>query len=313
MNSDNMWRISVLTVLVGTLLSVPIWGSRYIVLIFMLFGLYLALGQMWNLLAGYSGLISLGQQMFVGLGGYALAVFTIYYQLPIWLSILLGGIICVIFALVISIPIFRMSGVYFAIGSWIVAESLMIWFSNWDYTKKGMGFFIKAAYKVSINEIYYAAICIGIGSVALVYFLLRSKLGLSLMAMRDDQGASEGIGINSFRSKLLCFLIASFVTSITAGVLYLNQVFIEPYNAFGIDWTVKLCFIVIIGGIGTIEGPIIGALIFVILQQFFAEYASISLILLGAVSVIVMLVSPKGIMGTIQEKLGFEFLSPRRT
>lgn len=303
----------VLVVLVGTLLSVPAWGSRYIVLIFMLFGLYLALGQMWNLLAGYSGLISLGQQMFVGLGGYALAVFTIYYQLPIWLSILLGGIICVIFALVISIPIFRMSGVYFAIGSWIVAESLMIWFSNWGFTKKGMGFFIKAANKVSINEVYYAAICIGIGSVALVYFLLRSKLGLSLMAMRDDQGASEGIGINSFRSKLLCFLIASFVTSITASVLYLNQVFIEPYNAFGIDWTVKLCFIVIIGGIGTIEGPIIGALIFVILQQFFAEYASISLILLGTVSVIVMLVSPKGIMGTIQEKLGFEFLSPRRS
>jgi branched-chain amino acid transport system permease protein len=176
-----------------------------------------------------------------------------------------------------------------------------------------MGFFIKAAYKVSIYEVYYAAICMGIGSVALVYFLLRSKLGLSLMAMRDDQGASEGIGINSFRSKLLCFLIASFVTSITSGVLYLNQVFIEPYNAFGIAWTVRLCFIVIIGGIGTIEGPIIGALVFVILHQFFAEYASISLILLGAVCVIVMLVAPKGIMGTIQEKLGFEFLSPRRS
>jgi branched-chain amino acid transport system permease protein len=312
MSRNSWWRILVLAILLGALFSVPVWGSRYITLIFMLFSLYMALGQMWNLLAGYSGLISLGQQMFMGLGGYALAVFTIYYQLPIWLSILLGGIICVLFALVISIPIFRMSGVYFAIGSWIVAESLMIWFSNWDYTQKGMGFFIKAAYKISMNEIYYAAICLGIGSVALVYFLLRSKLGLSLMAMRDDQGASEGIGINSYQSKLLCFLIAAFVTSITAGVLYLNQVFIEPYKAFGIEWTVRLCFIVIIGGIGTIEGPIIGALIFVILQQFFAEYASISLILLGVVSVIVMLVAPRGIMGTIQEKLGFEFLSPRR-
>jgi branched-chain amino acid transport system permease protein len=288
------------------------WGSRYVVLVFMLFGLYLALAQMWNLLAGFSGLISLGQQIFIGLGGYTLAVMTIYYGLPIWLSILWGGIVSVLFALIISAPIFRMSGVYFAIGSWIVAEALMIWFSNWTYTKQGMGLFIKAATKMSITHIYFAAIAVGIGSVAVVYLILRSRLGLSLMAMRDDQEASECVGVDSFKSKLACFLIAAFVTGITAGVLYLNQIFIQPYKAFGIEWTVRLCFIVIIGGIGTIEGPILGAVIFVLLQQLFAEYASISLILLGSVSVLIMVLLPKGIMGSIQEKLRFELLSPRR-
>jgi len=313
MKSHQGWRLVLIAILVGALLSLPLWASRYVVLIFLLFGLHLAMAQMWNLLAGYTGLISLGQQIFIGLGGYSLAVLTVYYQLPIWLSILIGGGVCVLFAVIISFPIFRMSGVYFAIGSWIVAESLMIWFSNWDYAKKGMGFFIKAAYGVSLNQIYYSAILMGIGSVVLVFLLLRSKLGLSLMAMRDDEGASEGIGINAYRSKLACFLIAAFVTGITSGILYLNQVFIQPYNAFGIEWTVRLCFIVIIGGIGTIEGPIIGALIFVLLQQFFAEYASISLILLGVVSVLVMLAMPKGIIGTVQDKLAFEFLSPRRS
>ncbi len=313
MKTNKLWRLFIAFIAAGALFSIPVWASQYTILIFTLFGLYLALAQMWNLLAGYTGLISLGQQIFIGVGAYALAVLTLYYNWPIWLSILCGGIFCALFALLLSIPLFRMSGVYFAIGSWIVAEALMIWFSNWGYTKKGMGLFIKAAYNVTITQVYYASVITGICSVALVYFLLKSKLGLALMAMRDDVGAAEGIGINSFKSKLWCFLIASFVSGIAAGILYLNQVFVQPYSAFGIQWTVRLCFIVIIGGIGTVEGPIIGALIFVLLQQYLAEYASISLILLGGISVIVMLVFPKGIMGTVQDKLGYELLSPRRS
>ncbi len=300
-------------VLMAVMATLPLWASRYVVLMIMLFGLYLSMAQMWNLLAGYAGLISLGQQIFIGLGGYILAVLTLNFHWPAWLSILAGGVGSVFFALAICIPIFRMSGVYFSIGTWIVAEALLIWFSNWDYTKKGMGLFIKAAYRFSINQIYYAAVGLGLASVALVYLLLRSRLGLGLMAMRDDEQAAEGVGVDCFRAKLICFLIAAFVTGVAAGLLYLNQVFIQPFKAFGIEWTVRLCFIVIIGGIGTIEGPIIGALIFVMLQQYFAEYTGISLILLGSVSIVTMIVMPKGIMGTIQEKLGFEFLSPRRT
>lgn len=306
-------RIIMALVPVVALMTVPLWASRYIVLIVMLFGVYLSMAQMWNLLAGYSGLISLGQQIFIGLGGYTLAVLTIYFQWPAWLSILAGGLSSVFFAVMICIPIFRMSGIYFAIGTWIAAEALLIWFSNWGYTRKGMGLFIKAAYSFSINQLYYAAVLLGIASVALVYVLLKSRLGLALMAMRDDEDAAEGAGVDRFRAKLICFLIAAFVTGVAAGLLYLNQVFIQPFKAFSIEWTVRLCFIVIIGGIGTIEGPIIGTLIFVVLQQYFAEYTGISLILLGSVSIVTMMAMPKGIMGTIQEKLGFDFLSPRRT
>ncbi len=313
MNTNKRWLLVSGLIFILILLSIPGWASQYTILIFTLFGLYLSLAQMWNLLAGYTGLISLGQQIFVGVGAYTLAVLTLYYNWPIWISILAGGVLCTLIALLLSIPLFRMSGIYFSIGSWIVAEALMIWFSNWDYTQKGMGLFIKAGYKVSIYQVYYASVIMGIFSVALVYFLLKSKLGLALMAMRDDVGAAEGIGINSFRSKLWCFLIASCVTGMTAGILFLNQVFVQPYSAFGIEWTVRLCFIVIIGGIGTVEGPIVGALIYVLLHQYLAEYTSISMILLGGISVVVMLVFPKGIMGTLQDKLGFEFLSPRRS
>lgn len=305
-------RLYVLGVLVLILGTVPLWGDQYLLFFFMLFCLYLALAQMWNLLAGYSGLISLGQQSFVGMGGYVVAVMSNYYGVYIWGSVLLGGVFSALLALFMSLFIFRMKGVYFAIGTWIFSEALLIWFSNWEYTKYGMGLFIKPTPNLSMTEIYYASFIVGVGSVALVYGILRSKLGLGLMAMRDDEAVSETMGVEVFRSKLYCFLIGAFVTGTTAGILYIFQVFIQPYKAFAIDWTVKLVFIVIIGGIGTLEGPIVGALLFVLLSQSLAEYFSVSMLILGAIAIGVILIAPKGIMGTLQEKLGFEILSPRR-
>ena len=156
-------RLFGIVLVVLGLITLPYWASRYWVLVVLLFSLNLALSQMWNLLAGYSGLISLGQQAFIGLGGYALAVFSIYYGFPIWLSIIIGGTVSVLFALLISAPIFRMRGVYFAIGTWTVAEILRILFSNWKYVGYGMGLFIKPAYELSFNTIYFAALGVGIG------------------------------------------------------------------------------------------------------------------------------------------------------
>ena len=305
-------RIALLVLVVLVLGSVSIFGDQYTKLLLMLAFLYMALGQFWNLLGGYAGLVSLGQQIFIGLGGYTLAVTVLYYGFPIWLGVLTGGVVALLFALVISPAIFRMRGVYFSIGTWVVAESLAIWFSNWEYVEMGQGLFIKPAKQLSVSQLYYLAMLVGVGSVALVYWVMRSKLGLALMAMRNDPGASETCGVSVFRNKLYCYLISSFCTGLTAGVLYLNMVFIQPYKAFGIDWTVALVFIVIIGGIGTIEGPIIGAVIYVLLQQYLSDYASVSMLALGVVAIIIMLIVPKGMMGTIQEKLGFEILSPRR-
>ena len=305
-------RWSVLAFFILVLAAVPLWGSDYILVICLLFCVYMALSQMWNLLSGYSGLLSLGQQSFIGLAGYTVAVMCNYYSIPTWFSVLIGGVMSVILALFMSLFIFRMRGVYFGIGTWIFSETLLLWFSNWKFTKYGVGLFIRPPETPSMTELYYAAFVVGVGSVVLVYVLLRSRLGLGLMAMRDDDAVSETMGVEVFRSKLYCFLIAAFITGVAAGVIYLFQVFIQPYKAFSIDWTVKLVFIVIIGGIGTIEGPIIGALIYVLLSQTLSEYFSVSMLILGVIAILVILLAPKGIMGTLQEKLGFEILSPRR-
>ena len=306
------YRWLLLGVLFLVLVTIPLWGSDYLLLLGLLFCLYVALAQMWNLLAGYSGLLSLGQQAFIGFGGYTMAVTTSYYNINIWVSVLTGGLFSVLLALVMSLFIFRMSGIFFAIGTWIFAEILLLWFSNWEYVKYGTGLFIKPPNPPSMTMIYYAALAMGVGALVAVYLILRSKIGLGLMAMRDNEAVSASMGVEIFRSKLYCFLVAAFITGTTAGVLYVFQIFIQPYKAFAMDWTVNLVFIVIIGGIGTIEGPIVGSFIYVLLSQYLSEYGHISLLLLGIIAIFIILVAPKGIMGTLQEKTGFELLSPRR-
>ena len=303
------WLLGILFVLLGT---IPIWGSDYILLFGLLLCLYMAMSQMWNLLVGYSGLLSLGQQAFIGFSGYAMAVLTNYYGVYVWLSVLIGGLFSVLLALFMSLFIFRMKGIFFGIGTWIFAEILLLWFSNWEYVKYGTGLFIKPATPPSMITIFYAAFIMALSSLAVVYLILRSKIGLGLMAMRDNEEVSETIGVEIFRSKLFCFLVAAFVTGTTAGVLYVFQIFIQPYKAFAIDWTVILVFIVIIGGIGTIEGPIVGSFLYVLLTQWLADYGHTSMLILGMIAITIMLVAPKGIMGTIQEKTGFTILSPRR-
>ena len=293
--------------------TIPLWGSDYILLFGLLLCLYMAMSQMWNLLVGYSGLLSLGQQAFIGFGGYTMAVLTNYYGVYVWLSVLAGGMFSVLLALFMSLFIFRMKGIFFGIGTWIFAEILLLWFSNWEYVKYGTGLFIKPATPPSMVMIFYAAFSMALGSLVVVYLILRSKIGLGLMAMRDNEQVSETIGVAVFRSKLFCFLVAAFITGTTAGVLYVFQIFIQPYKAFAIDWTVILVFIVIIGGIGTIEGPIVGSFLYVLLTQWLADYGHISMLLLGMIAITIMLLAPKGIMGTIQDKTGFTILSPRRT
>jgi branched-chain amino acid transport system permease protein len=306
------YRWSLLGILFVLLGTIPLWGSDYILLFGRLLCLYMAMSQMWNLLVGYSGLLSLGQQAFIGFSGYTVAVLTNYYGVYVWLSVLIGGLFSVLLALFMSLFIFRMKGIFFGIGTWIFAEILLLWFSNWEYVKYGTGLFIKPATPPSMAMIFYAAFIMALSSLVVVYLILRSKIGLGLMAMRDNEEVSETIGVEIFRSKLFCFLVAAFITGSTAGVLYVFQIFIQPYKAFAIDWTVILVFIVIIGGIGTIEGPIVGSFLYVLLTQWLADYGHTSMLILGMIAITIMLVAPKGIMGTIQEKTGFTILSPRR-
>lgn len=305
-------RIIILVVAAVVLGSLPFWGSDYAINILTLILMYMAIGQMWNLLAGYAGLVSLGSQMFVGIGGYSLAIVTRVFELPFLLGFLLAAVVSVLFALLISFPIFNMKDVYFTIGTWLVAEALCLFFQTWAFVNFNVGFNITVARRLSATAMYFIAFGVGLIALIAVVLVLKSKFGLGLMAMRDNEAASEIRGVKLYRSKLICFLISSAITGVAGAALYLNLAYIKPTVGFNIEWTVSMVFIAVIGGMGTIEGPIIGAVVFVLLRQLLYNFSGFSMLILGVIAVVMILVAPKGIMGLINKKANFDLFGVKR-
>jgi len=291
--------IAVLAVLpvVGT----PQQGLLYLFLFF----IYLALANMWNLLAGYSGLICLCPAAFVGLAGYTVAIGT-WLGVPFYLGIIAGAAVATLFALLISIPVFRLRGIYFAIGTLVLPEVLKYVFLLWRpvggvMVGRGAGYAVKGVAGVSLGEWYWVALAIGIASIFLMRIILRSKLGLGLAAIRDNDNTAASSGINVFQVKLYSFLIAAFIMGIAGAVFYSYSGYIEPVGAFNIRWLLVALLSTVIGGEGIEAGPIIGAGIVVLLHFLLARYAGISLIIQGIILVSIMLAAPQGIMGFIRK------------
>ena len=281
---------------------------RYMIQIF----LYITMAEMWNLLSGFAGMTSLGQQLYVGLAGYSVAVATTKLHLSLGMGLALGVGVSVVVALVVSLLLYRMEGMYFSIATWVVAEVFEKLFLSWKYVGQGSGMTIRVVPYPRINEICVLALTICVLAVAAVYLLLRTRVGLGLTAMRDDVGAASAVGVNVFNHKLLVYVIAAAFTAVAAGIFLVNKGIVYPESGFSISWTVSLVFIVIVGGSGTVSGPIVGAVIYVFLQEILARFPGWSNIILGAITILMILFLPKGIMGTLQEKLGFEIFSSKR-
>ena len=284
----------------------PIIGvpDAWLLYIFLFF-IYLAMANMWNLLCGYSGLISLCQPAFIGLAGYTLVILT-WVGLPFYLGIIAGAIVAAVFAILISIPVFKLRGIYFAIGTLVVPEALRIVFLLWKPVGGalhggGAGYMMKGLTRVSMTEFYWLALIIGIVSVILMRIILRSKVGLGLAAIRDNDNTAASSGVNVFRLKLYSFVIGALVTGIAGTIFYIYQGYIEPSSAFNIRWTMILILATVIGGISTEEGPIIGTIIVVFLHFLLARYPGISLLMQGIILVGIMLLAPHGIMGFIRK------------
>jgi branched-chain amino acid transport system permease protein len=279
--------------------------QQWLLYLFLYF-VYLAMANMWNLLAGYSGLLSLCPAAFIGLSGYALILGT-WVGIPMYLGILIGGIVAALFALVISIPVFRLTGVYFAIGTLVVPEALKYLFFIWrpiggELHGGGAGYMVKGEFVIDIALTYWAAFIIGIVSILLMHFILNSKLGLGLAGIRDNADTAASSGVNVFKLKLYAFVIAAFITGIAGGVFYLFQLHIEPTSAFNIRWLMTVMLATLIGGIGLKEGPVVGTIVVVILHFLLARYAGISLFIQGMLLVIIISLAPEGIIGFARKR-----------
>jgi branched-chain amino acid transport system permease protein len=282
---------------------------------------YVTLAQMWNLLAGYAGLVSIGQQAYVGLGGYGLFVFAAFLKLNPILALPLAGIVAGLIAVPTALVVFRLRGPYFAIGTWVVAEVFRLVFAQITVLGGGSGISLPVAVVRGISSspatrdaiIYWATLAVAVAAVALVYLLLRSRWGLAFTAIRDSEPAAESLGVENYRSKLAIYIVVAVMTGMAGAVAALQKLRISPDAAFSVnDWTAFVIFITVIGGIGRIEGPIVGTLVFFILRAFFAGFGSWYLMLLGAVAVGVMLFAPKGIWGYFADRFHIQLFPVER-
>ena len=297
--------------------SAPFWVDSNITTILVEFFYFLALAQMWNLLAGYGGLISIGQQAFVGLGAYSLVALVIFTGLNPFLALFAAGAVTGLIAWPSSKLLFRLKGPYFAIGCWVLAEMFRLAIAN--YAELGGGSGISITDSVSGLDAwqreafsYWLSLLIGSGSVIAVYFLLRSSQGLALTAVRDSEAASESLGVSVSKVKMRVYIVAAIGTGIVGALIFLTKLRVSPDAAFSIEWSALIIFIVIIGGVGTIEGPLIGTIIYFLLRNFLADFGSWYMVLLGAIAILTMLFMRNGIWGWVAQKFDLHLFPLQR-
>lgn len=307
-------------VLLAVLIAGPYFLDRASMRLLVEIFYFLALAQMWNLLAGYGGLVSVGQQAFVGLGGYLLFILAVRFGIgPLW-TVPLAGIVGGIVSLPVAFLVFRLRGHYFAIGTWVVAEVFLLGFAQVKALGGGSGMSLPISVIKSIAQsrsgrdsaVYWVALAVAVAVIAGVYLLLRSRHGLALTSIRDSEEASRSLGVDNFRTKLMVYVIAACGTSAIGALIYMTKLRISPSAAFDINWTTTVIFIVVIGGIGTIEGPIIGTIVFFLLREPLAQYGSWYLMLLGAIAVVIMLKAPQGVWGLIAQRYDLRFFPVQR-
>ena len=306
-------------VAVAVFAFLPAWGSPSLQRKMVELMTLLALAQMWNLLAGFAGLASVGQQAFVGLGAYGMVVFVNNAGLNLYLAVPIAALATAVISIPMGFVAFRLRGSYFAIGTWVLAEVASLVMVNNSSVGGGSGTSIKvagSALRTRQNATYWLALVAGIGAVLIAYAVVRSRLGLQLQAIRDNEAGARGLGANVYLSRFAIWVIAAFWTAFAAGAYFLATIRVQPSGPGGafsvVQWTAPIIFIVVIGGIGTIEGPIIGALLYYFFRDRFIDHPTWYSISLGVLAVVVALWAQLGIWGLVRKRLGIDLFPVRR-
>jgi branched-chain amino acid transport system permease protein len=319
-------------VIVPLLFLVPAVASRNLLQDLIFVFTMLALAQLWNVLAGWGGLISVGQQAFVGLGAYALFAAVTLAGLDPLLAIPLAGVLAAIVAAILGPLMFRLEGPYFAIGSWVVAEALRLGCAQFKPLGGGTGMSLSGAALANMTGTKWAGALFGIRAAAArdvvvywialvlvlvitfaIYAFVRSRLGLGLAASRDNDAAARSVGVRTYRIRYLLWVLVAFATGMVGALVYLQKARISPDAAFSVvDWTAYVLFVVVIGGVRTIEGPILGVLVLWALQFNLSGYGSLYLLLLGLLAIMVMLFMQRGIWGSAAARWDLQLFPTRK-
>jgi branched-chain amino acid transport system permease protein len=285
--------------LVVLLATLPSWAGRGTVNRWVDLLVFISLAQMWNLLAGFAGVVSVGQQAFVGLGAYGMVILVNNNGVSIYWSIIIAAIGAAVISIPMGLVAFRLRGSYFAIGTWVLAEVVRLSMKNNNQVGGGSGVSLTVkGYKVATRttHIYWFALAAGVGAVLLTYLLLRSRLGLQLQAIRDNESGARGLGANVYRTRFLLWVVVAFWTGLTGAIFYTKQGRIQPDQSFSVvAWTAPIIFMAVIGGLGTIEGPIIGAFAYWFFADRFSNNPAWYFMVLG---VVIALFLKRGVWGS---------------
>lgn len=256
--------------------------------------LYVTLGQSWNILAGFAGQISLGHAAFFGVG--ALATRTLWEAgLPFALAFLAGGVTTAVFAIAIGAPTFRLRGIYFSLGTLAVAEALRITVGNVLPMITTLP--VEHIARYDLTSRYYLALGLALVTVATVHVLLRSRFSLGLFAVRDDEDAARATGVDPLAHKLLALALSSFFAGLAGGTFAYHQVSYYPAAPFSPVWTFDALLITFIGGVGTLIGPVVGAVFFTLVRELLAvTFVQIHQVIFGVLFILVVLVLPGGLV-----------------
>lgn len=312
----NNKKIITLFLLAFTIIYPFIFGSNFWIQIGIQTLLFIMLGQAWNIIGGYAGQWALGNAAFFGIGGYTSTLLYYHFNVTPWLGMIVGGLFATAFALSIAIPIFRLSRYYFAIATLTISESLRYTISSIEFTGGAKGIYLP--YKTSPAfftwdtnlPYYYVILGLACLTTCLMYSIDRSKIGIYFKAFNVDEAAAQNLGINVFRYKLLALSIAAFITAI-AGTFYVQYIhFIDPISIMPYDLNIRLISITLLGGIGTVAGPILGAIILIptgewlraLIANIGRSGGAFNLIVYGIIIIIISSVTPKGIVGYLKRK-----------
>ncbi|MEN3306932.1 MAG: branched-chain amino acid transport system permease protein [Micromonosporaceae bacterium] len=297
-------------VLVLALAAVPYLAARAEQSLVDLF-CFVALASLWNLLAGFAGLTSFGQQAYLGAGAYALYLFAAAGVDP-FLGIVLAAVTSALLSLPVSVLVLRLTAGYFAVATWVVAEVLHLVATVSPRVGGNTGVSLPgvAGYPAVLRQalVYWWALGLMVVCVAGLGLLMRSRFGLDARAVHADPVAAAGAGVAVARVRRVAYLLAALGTGAVGALLFAHNLYVQPGTIFGAQYSVYMMFMVVIGGLGTVEGPVLGALIFFGLQQTLSGHGAWYLVLLGAVAIAVTLFAPRGLWGSLAARYGLALL-----
>ncbi|MEX0426101.1 branched-chain amino acid ABC transporter permease [Nocardioides sp. DS6] len=266
----------------------------------------LTLASMWNLLAGYAGLVSVGQQAFVGLGAYGVLIAATHGLSP-FAAVPIAAIASGVAALPLWWLVSRLRSGYFAIATWVLAATVMLIIEKFSSIGGGTGMPLTGLSDLGPTllaaDTYWVGLAVTVAALTGTYLLLQGRLGLALTAIRDDETAARSSGVRVGLARLVVFVVAGVGCGAAGAVLAISQLQVQPRAVFSVQWTAEMAFAVIIGGLGTIEGPIVGTVVYMVLQQTLQSYNAWYLIVLGLVAMLVALFARRGLWGLVESRL----------